>query len=394
MTIYRRWLLLLIFVPILSFGVTIKQAFMAANANGSYTFILRLSQFTAHKTFILSHPHRIVIDLDEAELKTKFSGLSLDHTPVLRIRSGNFTSNVYRIVLDVNGPMLVQTNWQTPNLMISFHKKGITASRVSSVIVQTKTSPLTLAVPTIIPPPPKIMLQKPQVSISYLQSKVFKVVIDPGHGGKDPGATGIKGTLEKDVVLSIAKKVKKILDQQPDYQVCLTRQTDRFLRLRTRLRIARQDKADLFVAIHADAYPGTVRSGSSVYTLSARGASSEAAKWLADKENYSELGGAKLTDKNTILRTVLLNLSQSMTIDSSLRLGKDMLEQLGKINNLHNMTVEQAGFIVLKSPDIPSVLVETGFLSNPMEEARLNNENYQQKLALAIALGIEKYKKI
>ena len=218
------------------------------------------------------------------------------------------------------------------------------------------------------------------------------VVIDPGHGGKDPGATGMHGTHEKNIVLNISKKLQTLINQQPGFYAVLTRSSDSFIPLRTRLDIARRDKADMFVAIHADAYLNHVAHGASVYALSSRGATSEAARWLAKEENQSELmGGVDLSDKENVLRSVLINLSQTATIHASLLIGQNLLTVLHQFTPLHHRKVEQAAFVVLKSPDIPSLLVETGFISNAAEEQNLNNSIYQEKIAEALMVGIVRY---
>lgn len=222
--------------------------------------------------------------------------------------------------------------------------------------------------------------------------RCVNVVIDPGHGGKDTGAIGLQGIKEKDVVLSIGNYLKAMLKNTPGFCAYMTRDSDYFISLRGRLAIARKDNADLFVAIHADIFHDPRAKGASVFALSSRGATSESARWLAQRENTSELlGGAELDDKSEKLRSVLLSLSQHATSSSSLELGKDVLDNLNIISHLHHPSVEQAGFVVLKSPDIPSVLVETGFLSNPEEEAKLSVNSYRQKIAKAIYDGILEY---
>lgn len=230
-----------------------------------------------------------------------------------------------------------------------------------------------------------------KITLEKIKRRNIIVVIDPGHGGKDPGARGMDGTLEKDVVLDISKQLQIELNQIPGVRAVLTRKGDYYISLRDRLRIARQDKADLFVAIHADAFNNPNSMGSSVFALSPRGASSEAARWLAEKENYSELGGINLDDKSDLLRSVLIDLSQTATISSSLQLGSSVLTELSRITRLHYGKVEQARFVVLKSPDTPSLLIETGFISNPIEEKRLSSPQYQQRLAQAIEEGISNY---
>lgn len=218
------------------------------------------------------------------------------------------------------------------------------------------------------------------------------VVIDPGHGGKDPGATGHLGHHEKDIVLKIAKDLVHDLNQSPKYKAILTRSTDRYIPLRGRLRIARRNKADLFISIHADAFHNPQAHGSSVYALSQRGATSEAARWIAKKENASEMmGGVELNDKSRLLQSVLINLSQTASVRDSLQVGSFILSSLNKVNRLHHRHVEQAAFVVLKSPDIPSLLIETGFLSNRREERQLATRRKQQQIAQQIYQGINKY---
>ncbi len=218
------------------------------------------------------------------------------------------------------------------------------------------------------------------------------IVIDPGHGGEDPGAVGKNGTQEKQVVLTVSRKLAALINNEPGFHAILTRDKDDFIPLRKRLAIARKYKADMLVAVHADAYMNNEARGASVYSLSNRGASSEAARWLAQKENHSELlDGAKLDNNYNMLASVLLNLQQTATIGSSLQLGACILDYLGRSVTLHHNTIEQAAFIVLKSPDISSVLVETGFISNPEEEKLLNKKSYQYQMAEAITEGIKDY---
>ncbi len=217
------------------------------------------------------------------------------------------------------------------------------------------------------------------------------VVIDPGHGGKDPGATGVAGVKEKMVVLSISKMVQQLLTSDPHYRAYLTRKTDIYIPLRQRLAIARGYKPDLFVAIHADAAYKNSAVGASVFALSERGATSEMARWLAQKENASELVDGVFVQKDKILRSVLLDLSQSHAITVSLEIGQTILNQLSSVCHLHYARVEQAAFVVLKSPDIPSLLVETGYLTNPAQERQLSNSAYQKRIAMAIVQGIKNY---
>jgi N-acetylmuramoyl-L-alanine amidase len=223
-------------------------------------------------------------------------------------------------------------------------------------------------------------------------ARLATIVIDPGHGGEDPGARGRRGSREKDITLMIGKRLKAMIDGEPNMRAVLTRDSDFYLPLQTRVDKARKVRADLFVSIHADAFIRSYARGSSVFALSERRATSEAARWLANKENDADLiGGVNLDTKDKYLAQTLLDLSQTATIDHSLRLGSAVLSKIGTVNTLHKGRVEQASFHVLKSPDIPSILVETAFISNPDEEKRLNNEAYQDKLARAILDGIREY---
>ena len=223
-------------------------------------------------------------------------------------------------------------------------------------------------------------------------TRLVTIALDPGHGGEDPGAVGRGGSFEKNVVLSIARRLKTRLEQQSNVRVMLTRDGDYFVPLNVRVQKARKVQADLFVSIHADAFVEPTARGSSVFALSEKGASSTAARWLANKENAADLiGGINIRSKNQHLASVLLDLSTTAQINDSLKLAKSVLGEIGTINRLHKAQVEQAGFAVLKAPDIPSILVETAFISNPEEEARLSDENYQDQMADALMRGIRKY---
>lgn len=224
-----------------------------------------------------------------------------------------------------------------------------------------------------------------------LKPRSAMIIIDPGHGGKDPGATGPRGIHEKNVVLAIAKYLQRDSRKMAGMHVDLTRNGDYFVTLRGRLRLARKDRADVFMAIHADSFPNKEARGSTVFALSEHGATSEAARWLAHSENRAVLGGAQFKDQSKNVRSVLLDLSQSVTIQNSLQFGLDVKNAIKKVTPLHSDKVEQAPFVVLKSPDIPSLLVETGFISNYKEERQLNSPQYQRKLARALANGIRKY---
>lgn len=218
------------------------------------------------------------------------------------------------------------------------------------------------------------------------------IAIDAGHGGEDPGAHGKMGTWEKDVVLSIAKKLESLIRRQPGMRPVLIRDGDYFVDLRKRMEIARDARADLFVSIHADAFTKSHVKGSSVYILSPQGASNEASRWLADKENASDLvGGVSLSDKDKSLAELLVDLSQTATLEASQRVAHSVLKSIGRVGDLHQHEVQKAGFLVLKSPDIPSILVETAFISNPHEERKLRDSGHQERVALAVFRGIRDY---
>ena len=229
-------------------------------------------------------------------------------------------------------------------------------------------------------------------SVAPAITRMITIAIDPGHGGEDPGATGRGGSREKDVVLAIAKRLKAKIEQQPNMRVMLTRDADYFVPLNVRVQKARAVQADLFMSVHADAFVNSSARGSSVFVLSDKGASSTAARWLADKENAADLiGGVNIKNHDKQLASVLLDLSTTAQINDSLKLGKVVLTEISGINKLHKGSVEQAGFAVLKAPDIPSILIETAFISNPEEEAKLTDDAYQDQMADAVMKGIKKY---
>jgi N-acetylmuramoyl-L-alanine amidase len=222
--------------------------------------------------------------------------------------------------------------------------------------------------------------------------RMLTIALDPGHGGEDPGAAGKNGSREKDIVLAIAKRLKNKIEELPNMRVMLTRDGDYFVPLGTRVEKARKVQADLFVSIHADAFVQPTARGSSVFVLSEKGATSSAARWLADKENLADtIGGVNVKNHDRQLASVLFDLSTTAQINDSLKLGKAVLSEIGGINRLHKGAVEQAGFAVLKAPDIPSILIETAFISNPEEEAKLLDDGYQNQIADAIVKGIRRY---
>ncbi len=249
--------------------------------------------------------------------------------------------------------------------------------------------------PAPIKPEPAIVAAAPEQRQAERPGKVARMItiaLDPGHGGEDPGAVGKAGTREKDIVLAIAKRLKFKLEEIPNIRVMLTRDGDYFVPLGTRVEKARKVQADLFVSIHADAFMLPTARGSSVFVLSEKGASSSAARWLANTENLADsIGGVNIKGHDRLLASVLLDLSTTAQINDSLKLGRAVLSEIGGIARLHKGAVEQAGFAVLKAPDIPSILIETAFISNPEEEAKLRDNGYQDEIARAITKGIKRY---
>lgn len=325
-----------------------------------------------HSLFTLDEPDRIVLDLKHVHKSASLSSGRKSTELLKGIRSAVRKNNDLRIVLDLHSRarprsfILQPDSQQGHRLVVDMHKTELS------------------------PTPIKTSQQERQAR----KNKNYVIAIDPGHGGKDPGAVGHKGTKEKDITLALAKKLKTIINRTQGFEAVLTRDTDRFVRLRQRVNKARKHQADLFVSIHADAYKSPNVAGASVYALSLNGASSEAARWIAAKENASDLmGGISLDDKDDLIASVLLDLSQTATIQDSLELGSDVLNHLQKVGKLNKDSVQQAGFAVLKAPDMPSILIETAFISNPNEERRLKSPKHQHKIASAIFSGIQTHVK-
>jgi len=260
------------------------------------------------------------------------------------------------------------------------------------VVATVKPKPSTpSAAPVPVAPPPMAQTNVPPPS-QFKMRRLLTVALDPGHGGEDPGAIGAAGSREKDVVLQIATRLRKKIDSEPNMRAMMTRDSDFFVPLNVRVQKARRVQADLFVSIHADAFVSPEARGASVFALSERGASSSAARWLANKENNADLiGGTNMGNKDAQVSRVLLDLSTTAQINDSMQVGKAVLQEIGGINRLHKGSVEQAGFAVLKAPDIPSILIETAFISNPEEERKLNDDAHQEQLANAILRGIKAY---
>lgn len=337
--------------------------------------VFDLSGPVSYKTFTLSAPERLIIDVSGASLGGDFSQLALNDTVIRAIRSGPFGQGDTRIVLDLNSPVLLNSFLLAP--------QDGQSHRLVLDLVSAK--PIQIAA--------KVPRETPQISAHPKRDII--VVVDPGHGGKDPGAVGAKGEREKDVVLSIAQMLAKRLKKEKGFDVKLVRNDDFFVPLRKRVAIARQHKADIFISVHADAAPRLTASGASVYCLSEGGATSATARFMAQRENSADLLGAtsllNLKDKDPMLAGVILDMSMNATIAASLQLGSTVLGSLADITTLHQKRVEQAGFAVLKSPDVPSILVETGFISNARDSQRLVTARHQQAVADGLFKGLQRY---
>ncbi|TAH41663.1 MAG: N-acetylmuramoyl-L-alanine amidase [Betaproteobacteria bacterium] len=358
---------------------------------------------------LVQNPERLVVDLEGVQLDNVLQSLPskvLDNDPHIKmIRAGQNRPGVVRVVIELKNQISPQVFTLAPvgsyghRLVLDLHPTNPSDpllalirkdSPLDAAVGETGENPLTQASinpqPPLAEPPRTARRNDPQVN------RLFTVALDPGHGGEDPGAIGAAGSYEKDVTLSIARRLKRQIDSHPNMRAVLTRDGDYFVPLGQRVTRARRVQADLFVSIHADAFVRPEARGSSVFVLSERGASSSAARWLAQKENDADLvGGVNLARQDGHIARTLLDLSQTATINDSLKLGRAVLDEIGDINKLHKNDVEQAGFAVLKAPDIPSVLVETAFISNPEEERRLNDDAYQEKMASAITRGIRRY---
>ncbi|MCB5184266.1 N-acetylmuramoyl-L-alanine amidase [Methylobacillus gramineus] len=380
-----------------------------------YTRItLESSKPITHHMVMLKDPERLVLDLDEVELGVVLKALSDKinaNDPYIRqVRVANFKPGVVRIVIDLKAEIKPQVFSLPPAgeykdrlvldiypaldpLMSLLEQRG-KPDTVATPLPELQVAPES---PSIADVNPELPTEKaPALPIPGINKKpdarLITIAIDAGHGGEDPGAKGAKGSYEKNVTLAIAKKLKAAVDAEPNMRGVLTRDGDYFIPLHGRVVKARKMQADLFVSIHADAALSAQAKGSSVFALSETGATSAMARLLAQKENESDLiGGVSLDVKDPYLARTLLDLSQTATINDSLKLGKFVLDHVGTINTLHKRHVEQAGFAVLKSPDIPSILVETAFITNPDEERRLNDNGHQDKLVNSILSGIKKY---
>ncbi len=354
-----------------------------------YTRItLELSEAPAYRHFQLKNPERLVVDLEGVgpESLADLAGKVSPQDPyIAAVRVARHRPDVTRLVLDLKTEVRPQVFTLKPmgeyahRLVVDLHPTTSPSieEQVESAIAQAEGAQTAA---------------RRGGNERGRMLRLITVAIDAGHGGEDPGAIGAGGTREKDVTLAIARRLKAHIDRMDNMRAVLIRDGDYFLPLHERVTRARRHQADLFVSIHADAFLKPTARGSSVYALSESGATSAAARWLAKRENEADLiGGVNIDVKDLGLKRTLLDLAQTATISDSLKLGRAVLEALGTVNTLHKPHVEQAGFAVLKAPDIPSILVETAFISNPEEEKRLTDEDYQDRMAAALANGIKRY---
>jgi N-acetylmuramoyl-L-alanine amidase len=427
--LYRLLIIALSILPALAnaaVNITATRVWPAAD----YTRItIEASSEISQKMLLLKDPDRLVLDLDGVDLNANLKALANQISPndpyIKQVRVGNFKPGTVRVVIDLkvevkpNIFMLQPAGNYNHRLVLDVYpmqdplsgvlskldkqpesapaqeqktveQKPIEAKPVENKPAEVK-SDATLPTTEV---PPEEVVEKPLTNKPATQNgmRLITVAIDAGHGGEDPGAKGANGSREKDITLAIAKKLKQRIDEEPNMRGILTRDADFFIPLHGRVVKARNMQADLFVSVHADAFIRPDARGSSVFALSEKGATSASARYLAKKENESDLiGGVSLDNKDMNLARTLLDLSQTATINDSLKLGKFVLKNIGEVNTLHKGSVEQAGFAVLKSPDIPSILVETAFISNPEEERRLNDDAYRAKLVESIVNGIKKY---
>ena len=415
---YLSWLLpVLLFIQAQA-AVAAEVILANLQQQGSQAHVeLLLDQQVKYRVFTLDNPFRVVIDMDGVSLSPTLKALApqLDpqHPYLSKIRIAPFTEKTARIVFDIKSDIKPQvTDLNAGN---SQQRLAISIAPANGPVESAMASPVLTpskqlqevpphpddkpAEKNVDPAPENInsaaIPEKPAdkpLKQAKPGQKLITIAVDAGHGGEDPGARGSNGSHEKNITLAIARKLKQQIDAEENMQAILIRDGDYFVPLGDRVKKARAAKVDLFISIHADSFVNSTAKGSSVFALSERGATSAGARYLAKKENAVDLiGGVAIDTRDMDLARTLLDLSQTATIHDSIRMGKAVLGRIAKINTLHSKYVEQAAFAVLKSPDIPSILVETAFISNPEEEARLNDEAYQDKLVNAILSGVKSY---
>lgn len=361
---------------------------------------LEHDQAIRYSHMLVKDPERLVLDLEGVEFNSVLQMLPskiIDADPYIRlIRAGRNKPGVVRLVIELKGEVKPQVFALKPvgeyghRLVLDLYPAEPVDPLMA--LLEKSAEPPLKAEPGLgqRPAQPAAESEKPEPGPEI--ARLITIVLDPGHGGEDPGAVGRGGSYEKHVTLSVARRLKQKIDATPNMRSVLTRDGDYFIPLNQRVQKARRVQADLFLSVHADAFIKSTARGSSVFVLSENGASSSAARWLANKENSADLvGGVNIGVKDPYLARTLLDLSQTATINDSLKLGNAVLKEIGGVNTLHKAQVEQAGFAVLKAPDIPSILIETAFISNPEEERRLNDSAYQNQLVDAIVGGVRNY---
>lgn len=376
--------------------------------------VLDLDQALEYQSFTLTNPHRLVVDIKAAKVNKALIAPTFNSAVVDKIRHAQHDQTTYRLVFDLKQATDYEIQALAPEGQYSHRLLVDLKHGPATALASKKPDQQTTDKPAEKPQTPASTHQaaaeenssraqtvtpsQTETNATVVRSRPILprrdivIAIDPGHGGRDPGAIGRNGTREKDVVLAISRRLAKLVNDEPGMRAYMTRDRDEFITLRQRIQRAKQNGADMFISIHADAFQRTSAKGSSVYVLSPRGASSEAAQILADRENAADLaGGISLEDKDDLLASVLLDLSQTASLEASLEVGNSVLSGLKRVGPVHKKQVESAAFVVLKSPDIPSVLVETAFISNPEEERKLNDVNHQNKLAQAMLTGIRSY---
>ncbi|MDO9226165.1 MAG: N-acetylmuramoyl-L-alanine amidase [Pseudomonadota bacterium] len=382
--------LLALFATLAAWAVEVKATRLWPSPEYS-RITLELSGAATYKYFSLKNPERLVLDLEGIEPDTALlemmSKVTPDDPQIANIRVAKNRPGVTRVVVELKTEIRPQVFELKPmgeyghRLVLDVYPASLAAmeQQVEAAIGKAGGEK-------------RVEPRHGKVATKPEYVRLITVAIDPGHGGEDPGAIGANGSREKDITLSIARRLKAQIDKQENMRAYLTRDGDYFIPLHERVNKSRRAQADLFVSVHADAFIKPHARGSSVFALSEKGATSVAAKWLAKRENDADLiGGINIDVKDVYLKQTLIDLSQTAAISDSLKLGRAVLEEIGGINRLHKAQVEQAGFAVLKAPDIPSILVETAFISNPEEEKRLTDEAYQDSMAAAIVAGIKRY---
>jgi N-acetylmuramoyl-L-alanine amidase len=358
--------LLATLLPALATAATTIKNMRIWTEEGRTRIVLDLNRPAEHSIFTLRGPDRLVVDLDESRLSSSLKTLPSGGV-ISSIRTGLSADGKLRVVLDLNQAVRSRSFSAGPNdqygdrLVIDLHQDTN-------------------------------LREVKRADEEYVAGRDVIIAVDPGHGGRDPGAVGRGRTREKDVALAVSNRLAARINAEPGMKAIMVRSGDYYVDHRERMEIARRQKADLFVSIHADAVEDRRARGASVYVLSTKGASDEAAKRLAQRENASEqVGGVSLADKDAVLASVLLDLSQNAALSASLDAGTEVIRQLAQVGSVHRRSVQQAGFLVLKSPDVPSILVETAYISNPDEEKRLRSSEHQERLANAILAGVRSY---